>query len=224
MPLIVLALLLPSLAAWLYFVTAAGSGWAPWLYTASKVAMAALPVIAWRWLPTRPLPGGDRGMAIASGLGCGVVMAAVIAMAAFGPLDGLVTSARPAILAKIAEFGIATPGAYLAAALALALVHSAFEEWYWRWFVWRRLRDRCPEAVAHVVAGIGFALHHAVIAAVFVGLWPGIALAAVVAVAGMAWSVLYRRSGSLLAPWLAHVAADLALMAIGWWLLSDGQA
>jgi membrane protease YdiL (CAAX protease family) len=41
-------------------------------------------------------------------------------------------------------------------------------------------------------------------------------LSASVAVGGALWAWLYRRSGSLLGPWLSHMLVDAALMAAGW--------
>lgn len=69
-----------------------------------------------------------------------------------------------------------------------------------------------------------FAAHHAVILGVYFGWaspWTWV-LTAAVAAGGAFWAWLYRRSGSLLGPWLGHVLADVAIFAIGYRLAFPG--
>jgi membrane protease YdiL (CAAX protease family) len=217
-PLLLPALVLPFMGTYLYFIALAGHPAAPLVYGALKVVMAFYPlaVIAF-WGRAQPLAvAGSRRAAGVTGLGAGLLMAGGLAAMAYGPLAGLRAAAAPHIAAKIAEFHCTGLIPYLALSLALSLVHSAFEEYYWRWFVFGRLRERLPVTAAHALAGVGFALHHIVVAAVYVGWGWGLVLGALVGVAGTCWSLLYQRSGRLVGAWLAHACCDAVLMLIGW--------
>lgn len=69
---------------------------------------------------------------------------------------------------------------------------------------------------AHVLGGLAFAGHHIVVASVYAGPFAGLFLGLFVGVAGMAWSLLHRRHGSLLGAWIAHACCDFAIMFLGW--------
>ncbi len=221
-PFLLPALLLPVLGTVLYFITLAGQPAAPLVYGALKLVKVLYPLAClWRWGRPRPLATtGTRRAALLAGLGAGLLMASGLAAMAYGPLAGLRTAAAPHIAAKIAEFHCSGLVPYLVLSLGLSLAHSAFEEYYWRWFVFGHLSERLPMPAAHALAGVGFALHHVVVAAVYVGWGWGLALGAVVGVAGACWSLLYQRSGRLVGAWLAHACCDAVLMLIGWQALS----
>src|SRR5207244_7200054 len=111
---------------------------------------------------------------------------------------------------------------YVALAVFLCVFHSFLEEYYWRWFVFGRLRLFLPVAPALVLVSAGFMAHHVVILWVYL---PGKVLTGVVpaslavALGGVMWAWIYERGGSLLAPWLSHTIIDAALFVIGWDLL-----
>jgi len=126
------------------------------------------------------------------------------------------------IHAKVQQFGADSPGAFIAMALAISCGHSLLEEYYWRWFVFGRLRLHVPMWAAIVLSGIGFMLHHIVILGVF---FPGnfwllaLPFSVCVGVGGGVWAWIYERSGSLYAPWLSHCLIDGAIMGIGYAML-----
>jgi membrane protease YdiL (CAAX protease family) len=227
------ALVFPTVAAWVYFVAlspqvATDPQANPFLqaaYSLSKVLQFSLPV-AWLYAvdraalwPRRPSPRG-----VAAGVVFGVLVAAAAFALYYGWLaDSPLFRDTPARLrSKVAVFGLATPAGYLALAAFLALAHSLLEEYYWRWFVYGRLRRHLPLAAALGVSGLAFMSHHVLVLAVF---FPGWFWAAVVpfslgiAAGGVVWAWLYERSGSLLGPWLSHLIVDAAVMAIGYDLL-----
>lgn len=220
------ALVLPTFAALLYFVLAAGHWSAALLYGATKVAMVAWPLIAgWRWAWPEAPPRTLAWTRIAGeGLALGLLMGGAIILAALGPLAWLLDLAAPNIARKVAEFSLHTAGAYLAAALVVSLLHSAFEEYYWRWFAVGHLQRHCRPATAHVLGGLAFAGHHIVVLWVYAGPLAGILLGLVVGGAGICWSLLQRRHGSLLGAWLAHACCDAAIFLIGWWALHPAAA
>ena len=64
-----------------------------------------------------------------------------------------------------------------------------------------------------------FALHHFVILWEFFGVKIGFLFSLVVAAGGILWALIYRRTGSLLGPWLSHVIVDAAILGIGYDLI-----
>ena len=45
----------------------------------------------------------------------------------------------------------------------LAVGNSAFEEYYWRWFVFGRLKESMSPGAAMVISATAFSLHHLVV-------------------------------------------------------------
>jgi membrane protease YdiL (CAAX protease family) len=214
----------PTLATWLYFRTFAEAPWMPVLYAALKVAQFALPV-AWlgvagpaAWRPALR-PGGGLGAGVATGV---AMAAAVAGLAAPMMSSDLAAAAGPRIAARLHALGVATPARYLLLAVFLAAVHSFLEEYYWRWFVHGRLRARLGPAAATAASSLSFMSHHVVVLATFAGaarFWPATAaLSLAVAAAGAVWAWLYERGGGLVAPWVSHLVADAAILAVGWGL------
>jgi membrane protease YdiL (CAAX protease family) len=217
------AMLLPSLGALLYFIIFAGNSTSPTIYGLVKIIMVAWPLaVCWRWgwPPSIATTRRSLPLCLAEGLAAGLLMGGAILVLALGPWSPLLAIAAPRIVEKVADFHLAAPAAYLAASLGISLVHSAFEEYYWRWFVYGQLQLRLADGWAHALAGLAFALHHIVIASVYCGPVRGLGLGLVVGAAGACWSLLYRRHGSILGAWLAHVGCDLALMYLGWRVLT----
>jgi hypothetical protein len=215
------ALVLPTFAALMYFVIAAGHWSAALIYGGTKVAMVVWPfVVGWRWDWPPPLTRQQPWSRIAAeGLLLGLLMGGAIIVAALGPLAWLLDVAAPRIAEKVAEFNLSTPTAYVTMALVISVVHSAFEEWYWRWFAVGHLHQRVRPTMAHLLGGLAFAGHHVVVLWVYAGPVAGILLGLVVGGAGMCWSLLHRRHGSLLGAWIAHACCDVAIMLLGWWAL-----
>jgi hypothetical protein len=220
---VVFATVFPTLAAWLYFVAFAGQGPAMRLvFAGSKVFQACFPVLwlgAVRRQRLRPGPASSRGLVIGLAFGLVVLAATYASYELYLKRSQYLGGAAPAIGGKLAEIGIDTPAAFLATALFISVVHSLFEEYYWRWFVFGQLRRWLGLWPAVVLSGIGFALHHVVVLAVYIGpehFWTAVlTLSAAVALGGMFWAWLYARSGSLLGPWLGHLLVDAGLMWIG---------
>ena len=207
----------PSLAVVMAMVVAPGPlGHA--VFVAAKVWILALPVIwrlavdqrrpRWRW-PTRREAG--------EGVGSGLVMAgAVVAAFALVAADRL----DPGQLrAAVASFGCATPLRYLAAAASWTLVNSLIEEVVYRWFVLGQATRVLPRTAAVVLSALVFTANHVIAVKVYLPWWLTQGAATSVLVAGLVWAWLALRHRSLWSPWLSHVAADVAVFAVGWQLL-----
>ncbi len=228
------AALLPTFAAWLYFVVWAHTPWMRVLYGGAKVVQGALPLIGWwllrmeRW-PARgsaaetSSQAARPGAALAGLISGGVIGGAVLAAFA-GPLPAWLPldEAAGRIHRLLGDFGAATPLRFLLLALGLSVAHSLFEEFYWRWFLFGQLQLRMPLPAALTLAGLAFASHHWIVVDSFLGGEHRLTttlLTLLVAVGGAWWGWLFHRHRSLLAPWLSHLLVDGALMAVGWQLV-----
>jgi CAAX protease family protein len=223
------AALFPSAGTFLYFVVLAGTRWAAPVYLACKVIQFSFPVL-WiaaaerRWPAVFQRPG-TKGLRI--GLASGVAMVVLLSVARRSLLALPELAGVPAAIAgKLAGFGIATPGRYLVVAVFYALLHSLLEEYYWRWFLFGRLRNRLPLAAAMVLSSLAFTAHHVLVLGQLLGgygllTWLG---ALAVAAAGALWAWSYHRSDSLYGPWLSHGLVDAGLMGVGYqlWRLVGG--
>lgn len=128
------------------------------------------------------------------------------------------------VLGKVQGFGLNSIWAYAAFATFYSLVHSAMEEYYWRWFVYKRLTRTISDPLAIAVSSLGFMAHHVVIMVVFFGLTSPLAylLSMGVAVGGGVWAWLYGRSGNFVAVWVSHAIIDMGLFIIGYDLIFNG--
>jgi len=227
-----LALSFPSLMAWFYFIVLAkppdqseANPVMQVIYGAGKALQFSLPVLAVlvferRW--PRPAPPHLRGLG--AGLAFGLVVAVAILLLYFGLLRGThYLRETPAKLqAKLQEFDLATPARYVLGGLFLSVVHSLFEEYYWRWYVFGNLERLMPLGWAVVISALGFMAHHVIVLAFY---FPGrsfsvaLPLSLCIAGGGVAWAWLYHRSGSIYAPWLSHMIIDASIMVVGYDLL-----
>jgi membrane protease YdiL (CAAX protease family) len=123
------------------------------------------------------------------------------------------------VRAKLQEFGGATPMTFFAFAAFLCMAHSLLEEYYWRWFLFRRLRLLLPLNLAIVVSSLAFTAHHIIVLDAYL---PDHFLVAVVpfslsvTVGGAVWAWLYARTGSVYSAWLSHAFVDAAIMILGY--------
>jgi membrane protease YdiL (CAAX protease family) len=218
------AAVFPTLATWLYFIVLAGGAWTWTAYAAAKGVQFSFPLV-WRLgversplRLRRPMAARDVAWGLGSGLG---LLALLFAAWSLVLRDHAALRGAPAaIAAKIDAFGIATPGAFLLLAVFYAVVHSLLEEYYWRWFLFGRLRRRMPAATALVLSSFVFTAHHVLLIGELLGGYgPATWLFALgVAAGGALWAWLYQKSDGLYAPWLSHACADAGLMAIGYTL------
>jgi membrane protease YdiL (CAAX protease family) len=220
------AMAYPTVIAWFYFVVLVREGGPNPLqqltYAAGKAVQFLLPLVfvlaSERRRPSfgRPRPGW-----LAVGLGFGVLVAGLMLGLYHGWLRGSPDLAQTPlrIRNKLAEFGAATPAGYALLAAFIVVIHSFLEEYYWRWFVFGRLRALTPAAVAVTLSSLAFMAHHVIVLGVYL---PGRFLSRVVpfslciAVGGAVWAWIYGRAGSLYPSWVSHLLVDAAIFVIGW--------
>lgn len=227
-----LAVLYPPAMAWIYFVVIgedSNTSESPmaFVFSAGKFAQFLIPAIyvftldraaiTWR-LPS--LRGLLEGAAFA-----GLVALAMFALY-FGVLRDhpLIVQTPERIFHKLQQFGCDTPMRFVILAGLISIVHSALEEYYWRWFLDRMMNRFFPIFWSILLTNLSFMLHHIVVLGVYL---PGqfwtlaMPFSFAVAVGGIVWSWLYHRSGSLWGAWLSHALIDGAIMVIGYDLVRN---
>jgi membrane protease YdiL (CAAX protease family) len=224
------AMVFPTVMAWWYFVslTSGGpvtSGGNPLMiaaYALGKVVQFGFP-LAYVWSFDRQ----RLGLAAPSlrGLASGLAFGAVVATGMFALYLGLLSDSpwladtHGRIEAKINEFGVGTPARFFVFAAFLSIAHSLMEEYYWRWFVFGRLRQYLPLGLSLLLSSLAFMGHHVVVLAVFLRghFWElAVPLSLAVAVGGAVFAWLYERTGSLYSPWAGHILIDAAIMTMGY--------
>ena len=134
---------------------------------------------------------------------------------------GVFEAPRVAIEQKVREIGVDTPLKFVALGVFYALFHSLLEEYFWRWFVFARLRQWMSFLPAMVISSLGFMSHHVIIMATFFG-WQSVwtyFFSLSVAVGGAFWAWSYENSRSLYAPWASHLLIDAAVFLVGYHLV-----
>jgi membrane protease YdiL (CAAX protease family) len=221
------AMTAPAVMAWLYFVELAGRGEGanPALQAAfavGKVVQFGFPLLyVWLVEPGGIRVAGPNRRGVAYGLGFGLFVGAGILalyhLVLRGPLAAVGTPQR--VQAKVTEFGLNSPGGFILLGSFIAVLHSLLEEYYWRWFVFGRLRRYLPFPAAAVISSLAFMAHHVVVLGVYLPgqFWTAaVPFSLCVACGGAVWAWLYERTGSLYGPWLSHVVIDAAIMAVGY--------
>ncbi len=218
------ACVFPSAMTWVYFVALSGRQEAGIAYSLGKLVQFSFPLMWVRWAERgalRPAAPNRNGMALGSLFG-DLVVAALLALY-FGGLrrSELLDGVASQIRGRLDPVGLATPVGFLLLAAFYCVAHSMLEEYYWRWFVFGRLRAHVRPAAAGVISSLAFTAHHTILLHRLIGgSWAPVALLSLgVAAGGAVWAWIYHRSGSLYSPWWSHAIVDAGLMAVGYDLL-----
>ncbi len=207
-----IAALGPSAAAVLYVYAASSPGGFQAIYYTSKFVLFALPALFWvaierRARSTRRLRSrsSDLMIGLGSGLVIGALMVGVYVLGFSRWID------HSAVRQVVDDFGIG--GRFLLFAFFISVINSACEEYYWRWFVFGRLRQFVHVVPAALLSSGAFAAHHFI---VLQHALDSTLLATVfsmgVAIGGVMWSIHFNRTGRLLGIWLSHFLIDVAAM------------
>ncbi len=181
--------------------------------------MIVIAVIGWRALGSSAI---KRSFAFSRrSLTLGVFYGLIITAILLGLFTLFSSSLAPFVSSVQSGAATLIPAAwYIPIAIAFSLTHSLLEEWYWRGYVGASLTKLMSHRAAVLTAALAFTLHHIVILwQLFPGWW-AVLMSFGVFVAGAFWMWLYRRTSSLIAPWISHAFADLAIFAIGYIFIS----
>lgn len=188
------------------------------VYWLAKAWLVIWPLVWWRVLIKRlPKTKPNRTSSTYYGLITGLMIVGSVSLFSWLTQSFLLTL-RPSLQLEVAQFGLSA-NSYIVFALVLAILHSAFEEWYWRSFVFRGLRLKLNWALAAAVSSVAFASHHLIVLLQFSPVWFSILGAAAIGLAGYLWCYQYQRTNSLLGSWLSHLLADLVVMVVGYWII-----
>ena len=189
-------------------------------YPTFKLLMIAIPIVVWiasgRTGPQIKNLVGLKRTNMLPGLFLGLLMSAVILAGYYLVLRSTIDPAP--LLAKVDALGLRQ--GYWIMALFISLLHSFFEEYYWRGFVLSELRNWIPGIlVLSVVSGMIFGIHH-IFAMLSLFSWPVLSFCVLgTMLAGGIWSWLRLRGYSIWDCYLSHLFADLAVMWIGYDLI-----
>ncbi|HBH53606.1 MAG TPA: hypothetical protein DDY91_17100 [Planctomycetaceae bacterium] len=219
------ASLFPTVLTWIYFVAMAGqsAGWQQFGFALGKAVQFLWPVV-WCWSRDRQAlsvrSAGTTGVALGTALGLAIT-GAMLLFYWIVSSQGLFLQAEAAIRAKVSGLGISTPSKMLAVSVFYSVAHSFLEEYYFRWFLHARLERRLGFWPAAVWSGLAFMAHHIVVLGTYLGFasWLTWFLSLSIAIGGVLWSWLYRRTGNLLAPWVSHALVDAGIFLIGYHLV-----
>ena len=218
-------MLVPFAASFFYFVMFPGTVFGNSFYSGTKVFITLWPIIAIGWILKEPFVDRSRLRQHKKSLIIGTLFGLVIAgllvfLVKATPMHDVIFGNSGKIVDRIRGLGVAEN--FLLFAAFLAVIHSAMEEFFWRYFVFGQLRRMIPVTAAHILAAIGFASHHVVVLSQFFPFGWALALGTCVGIGGAAWSVLYQKTNSLAGPWISHIIVDLGIMWVGWLLLNGG--
>jgi membrane protease YdiL (CAAX protease family) len=225
------ALVFPTIMTWLYFVALVDDSsrvnpLIMFAFGAGKFVQFTFPLLYVWWFERERIgftPPSRLGMGPA--LLFGLIIAAAINVLYFAwlkhsPLLGETTPEK--IFGKLKQFDMATPGGFIAMAAAISLVHSLFEEYYWRWFVFGWLSRYVSLAWAIAISSVAFMSHHVIVLAVYFPEQPELVLllSLSVAVGGGVWAWMYKTWQNLYAVWFSHLLVDIAIMVVGYDMVS----
>lgn len=205
--------------ALLYMTALGDTAVAPWIFGLTKIVMVSLPFLAMTagWKGGRLFKGASW-MDIVLGLGMGTLFFITI-FSVFQAFPDLLSKAFADARPRAETFGIATPAAFIIAGLFFSVIHSLFEEFYWRWFVFGAMQTFVRRNAAIVLSGFAFSLHHIVVLLAFTTPFLATLFGLAVGAVGSVWAYLTSRRGNIVAPWISHILADLAIVTIGYLLL-----
>lgn len=239
---IAIGLSLPTLITWVYFVALAT--FAPsvqqFAFSTGKLLQFALPIVAyfvwqrfekWEQLQNSPLDSDGQESRLASsiitngyttGIATGIAISIAILGLYFAVLlpNGLVDNARVQAKEKLQEMGLNAPWKLFLVAAFYALLHSGFEEFYWRRFVFRGLLNHVSLRAAILVSSLGFMAHHVLVVARYFG-WDSpltYALSLGVAIGGGIWAYMLYHYRHIVPGWISHALVDAALFIIAFHL------
>ena len=140
---------------------------------------------------------------------------------ALKPNAGIMSLLDEQVTSKVEGFQLNSVAAYTALAAFYCLIHSAMEEYYWRWFVFNRFLRHWSLGQACAISSIGFMAHHVIVLGMFFGFenWMTYVFSTGVAVGGAVWAWIYNRSGNLYSAWISHAFVDAAIFWVGYDIL-----
>ena len=211
--LLIVALTLPALGAWLYYSVLSETHWAGAMYLCIKISMIALGILGWKLSKTSLFASWkvSRQQALV-GFATGLAMSAFLAIA-YVLLDQHLAPFADMLRFKTASlFPLAWYGVV---GVIFSTVHAFFEEWYWRAFVNSELHSRMRPMQAMIVGSIAFSAHHAIVLGQIFTPHLVLLMSIGIFTAGLFWSYLVKKTSSLTPGWISHIVVDGMIFILG---------
>lgn len=223
--LLIVALLLPTFAAYTYFELFTSPESVSVLYSASKIIQFSIPLIVLIFISKKTLQWiSPKKRDFILGLGFGFVMGFLL-LGTFWYLKSFpfIQDVAPLIREKLTDFHADTPMKFLFLAIFISVIHSFLEEYYWRWYVHQELRKYFKIPLATFISSLGFMGHHVIVIKAYVpdsiSSWGIFVFPLFVFFAGVFWALIYEKWKSLWIIWFSHFLADVAILWIGYSLV-----
>lgn len=98
-------------------------------------------------------------------------------------------------------------------------VNSFIEEYFFRGFIFQKLLKQGQNKSAYIISSAAFAIYHVSIFEAWFSVWLMLVMLLGLFVGGLLFAYFVKKTGSILASWLIHVSADLALVLFGFLVL-----
>ncbi len=216
--LIYFAMIFPALFIWLRLDVSPDPN-KKLLYGLCKLLQISIPLIYWKLNRIEfRLPLNVNWRVFIIGLASGLLIASPIYLSYFFIFRHSPWLMQTSIFvsARVKSLGLTSRNYFFIYAGILSLIHSGFEEYYWRSFIFSACRRFYSLRLAMLLSAAAFTLHHIILLDQYVGhsrlLLTG--ACSIVFLGGIVWSVVYDETKSILASWVSHILADVAVMAI----------
>ena len=237
--LLLFAMFFPFCYTFMYFVALANFDpvWQKGVFSGSKIIQFSIPIV-WiavvlreKWLIRR---FSRRGVIEGVAFGLLVFVAMLCLYQFYLKLPGGALAPDSAavmeIKAKVKAFNIESPWIFLIFGSFYVVFHSGLEEYYWRWFVFGKLKSWLQYnskntvaiiTIAIVASSAGFMLHHIILLCKYFGYanplaWIG---SLGVGIGGAYWAWSYNRFDSIWPAWISHGMIDAAIFIIGYLII-----
>ncbi|MBT3230931.1 CPBP family intramembrane metalloprotease [Candidatus Uhrbacteria bacterium] len=214
----ILVMAIQVIGSFLYFISADSVGAVQAIYVTAKILMFVIPLVLFI-VPFQTPVGFARSGWLRSmiyGLAFGLLTFGLI-LSTFFLFEEYLLQYAPLINDKINDVGIS--GYFILAALGFSFLHSAFEEYVWRWFTFGVFKMEMSWLKSALISSAAFTLHHFIILSQFFPWHLTLFFGLCVGVGGLVWCFIYQKTNNIVGSWIAHVFADLAIFTVGYLFL-----
>ena len=227
-PWLALALLVPvpSIAIILSFWWLPGSKIAENFWLISKLWILILPVVWHIFIAKQRMPKLNFSNKVDNkwGISIGILSMLVIAATYFSVGSDFITSTEN-LKGVLGDYGLLDIRKFILFALSICFLNALVEEYVWRWFCLHQCKrifgfGYFGHILAILFSSAFFTIHHFFAIKKFFEFEATVLCCVGVFLAGVSWSLLYKKSGSLIPGYIAHLLADVAVFVLAWVLVN----
>lgn len=226
------ALVVPLICALVYVVWVPNGNGGRGAWFATKIWVLVYPLFFFSLIglggltrrEDRPSNWPRWRIVVLTGLLTGLAISLIGCLSVLTPVGEIVKGNSHNLVEKVKGLGFHTKGRFLMVATFITVLHSAMEEYYWRWFVYGHLRQMVGHWPGHIIAAVAFTGHHFVLMSVLFPLPMALFLSLMVGFGGLIWTLMYEWHGSVLGCWISHLVVDAFVMVVGYRLIMGAIA